>query len=105
MNRLRGTPEENATLLGSRSDGEHVRSVYAPEPPLWICSRAGHGNVRGVSCRRSMDGRINTQSATRRDAHEPIGGLFTCAFLGTLSPVSPLTSDTTGSHLHISLFP
>jgi hypothetical protein len=30
--------------------------------------------------------RINTRSAIGRDDHEPIGRLFTCAPLGTLSP-------------------
>ncbi len=34
MNRLRRTSQVHATLLGSRSDGEHVRSVYVPEPPF-----------------------------------------------------------------------
>ncbi len=55
MTRFRRTPEWDATWLGSWSDGEHVRSVYAPEPPLYTCSRAGHGSVTGVSCRRSKE--------------------------------------------------
>jgi hypothetical protein len=55
MNRLRRTSQVNATPLGSRSDGEHVRSVYAPEPPLCTCSQAGRRSVREVSCRRSEE--------------------------------------------------
>jgi hypothetical protein len=30
--------------------------------------------------------RINTRSATGRDSREPIGRLFSCVLLGTLSP-------------------
>ncbi len=41
MNRLRRTPELNARSMGFWSGGGCVRSVYAPEPPLCICSRAG----------------------------------------------------------------
>jgi hypothetical protein len=35
-----------ASGLGSRSEGEHARSIYTPEPPLCTCSRAGHRSVR-----------------------------------------------------------
>jgi hypothetical protein len=35
MTRLRGTAEEDAARLRSYRGGEHVRSVYAPEPPRW----------------------------------------------------------------------
>ena len=37
MTRLRRTPEVDATLLGCWTGGGHVRSVYAPEPPLCAC--------------------------------------------------------------------
>lgn len=42
----------------------------------------------GALTREAQHGvrRINTQSATRRDARGPIGRVFTCALLGTLSP-------------------
>jgi hypothetical protein len=49
MNRLRRTSQMHATLLGSWTGGGHVRTVYAPEPPLCTCSRAGRWSVRGVS--------------------------------------------------------
>ncbi len=39
MNRLRRTPEVDATWLGGGSGGGNVRSVYASEPPLWACLR------------------------------------------------------------------
>jgi hypothetical protein len=38
----------DATLLGCWTGGGYVRSVYAPEPPLCACARAGHGSVREV---------------------------------------------------------
>jgi hypothetical protein len=41
MNRLRRTSEGNATWLGCWTGGGYVPSVYAPEPPLWACPRAG----------------------------------------------------------------
>jgi hypothetical protein len=34
MNRLRRTPEVDATLLGCWTRGGYARRVYAPEPPL-----------------------------------------------------------------------
>ncbi len=39
-------PPENVAsardvVLGCRTGGGYVRSVYAPEPPVWACSRAG----------------------------------------------------------------
>jgi hypothetical protein len=55
MSRLRRTSEGNATWLGCWTGGGYVRSVYVPEPPLCICSRAGRGSVREVSCRRSKE--------------------------------------------------
>jgi hypothetical protein len=33
-----------ASGLACRTGGGYVRSVYTPEPPLWIRSRAGHGS-------------------------------------------------------------
>ena len=55
MNRLRRTSQVHATLLGCATGGGCVRIVYAPEPPLCICSRVRHGSVREVSCRPSKE--------------------------------------------------
>jgi hypothetical protein len=41
MNRLRRTSQVHATWLGCWTGGGYVRSVYAPEPPVCACSRAG----------------------------------------------------------------
>ncbi len=51
MNRLRRTPEVDETLLGCRTGGGYVRSVYTPEPPLCACLRAWRGSVREPSLR------------------------------------------------------
>ncbi len=37
MNRLRRASRVHAAWLRCWTDGEHVRSVYAPEPPSWTC--------------------------------------------------------------------
>jgi hypothetical protein len=38
-----------ASRLRCGTGGRYVRSVCAPEPPVWACSRAGRGSVREPS--------------------------------------------------------
>jgi hypothetical protein len=61
MNRLRRTLEVDATLSGCWTGGGYLRTVYAPEPPLW--------SIRGLSVevlgehrrKRSMEASGETQ--------------------------------------------
>jgi len=55
MNRLRRTPEGNATLLGFWTGGEQVRTSTPLNRLFWVRSRAWRGSAREVPCRRSME--------------------------------------------------